>query len=355
MFNGPLLSAFRRHEMTNGKSSIFGPFFGPHGTILVGVILLVLALSCAARGAESDAQEGATSLLKTAEEALAEYRFSEAVRLYSLAAQAKSPSSEVFVGRGTAYEMLRRPLKAMEDYRKALELDPQNYRAMENLAGIYERGGKKVREAIDLYRRASRLDPRPEWKENLAVWTAMLETRREEYGATAVTLWHEGNEYLAQGDLDSAEAFFTEALKRNPNMFQAFFSRGLARRGKGDLAAAIGDFGSCLEISPAFPGGLVARALAHEAIGRREQALEDLQRAAEVDWTNAEAHFHLGRLQEERKDYDLAMESYLTALKQKPKPELRTLITRRLAAVRPKARTTQRRKPKPPVTRQQLW
>lgn len=317
--------------------------------------LLIPGMQDRSVASDVDPAPGTSSLVKAAEKALEEGRFQEALTLYNRAASAASPSATVFLGRGTAYEMLRKPRRAVKDYDKALELDPANYRAMENLAGIHERGGKKIREAIELYQKALDLDPRPEWKENLAAWIAILKTRLEEHGPSAVGLWNRGNEFLSKGDTESAEKLFTQALELNPLMFQAFFSRGLVRRKKGDLQGAIADFDQCLRSSPAFPGGLVQRALAYEEMGAEDQALEDLERAAEVDCTNAEAHFHLGRIREERKEYDLAFESYRTALKQKSKPELRSMISRRLAAVQPKARKTKQRKPGSPRKLRQLW
>ena len=50
-----------------------------------------------------------------------------------------------------AYEMMNQDQKALEDYRKTLEIDPDNFEAMENLAGIYENKGAPVTEAIKLY------------------------------------------------------------------------------------------------------------------------------------------------------------------------------------------------------------
>ncbi len=304
---------------------------------------------------ETDRGQESPSLVETAEKTLEQGQYQQALSLYNSAASASPGSARVFLGRGTVYEMLRKPQKAVKDYEKALELDAGNYRAMENLAGIHERGGKKIREAIELYRRALGLDPRPEWKENLAVWIAMLETRLEEHGPSAVQLWNRGNVSLAKGDAESAEKMFTQAIELNPLLFQAFFSRGLIRREKGDLKGAISDFDQCLKRSPSFPGGLVQRGLAYEAMGRADQALEDFKRAAELDCTNAEAHYHLGRLWEENKEYDRAFQSYRTALKQKSKPDIRSLISQRLSSVRPKVRISERAKPENAVEKKRLW
>ena len=220
--------------------------------------------------------------METAEKALEQGQYQRALSLYNTAASTSGGSARVFLGRGTVYEMLRKRQKAVKDYEKALELDAGNYRAMENLAGIHERGGKKIREAIELYSRALGLDPRPEWKENLAVWIAMLETRLEEHGPSAVQLWNRGNARLAKGDAESAEKMFTQAIELNPLLYQAFFSRGLLRRQKGDLKGAISDFDQCLKNAPSFPGGLVQRGLAYEAMGSGDQALDRLQAGREA-------------------------------------------------------------------------
>lgn len=254
-----------------------------------------------------------------------------------------------------AYEMLDLVDKAVGDYEKALELDPGNFQAMENLAGIYERGGKKIREALELYRKALTLDPRPVWKENLTVWIAMLKNRLEDASLSAVRLWNRANEEARRGKLDEAESLYSEAISVNPLMYQAYFSRGLIRLKRNDPRSAVSDFEQGLSIDPQFPGGLVFKGLAYEKMGQPGKALEILQQAAETDSRNPEAHFHLGRMLENAKEYQRALQSYQEAARFRPRPELMKLLGERTEATRMRSRSPEGKARGNPEKDRRLW
>jgi tetratricopeptide (TPR) repeat protein len=299
---------------------------------------IILVVGCpsfsAAEGQPGpDLSGGATSALNGAEQAYGEGRYRDAIRLYTEASKGISERSAAFLGRGMAHEMANQTPKAIEDYKRAIEADRENYRAMENLAGIYERGGRHISEAITLYRHALKLDPRQEWKENMAVWIAMLETRLQPQTASAVGCWHLANRKARAGRVQEAEALYTKAISLNAEMFQAYFSRGLLRRGAGNLKGAVADFEATVSISPTFRGGFVQMGLTHELMGDRVQARQDLEQAARVDPRDPEALYHLARFLEDAKELERAAQLYQEALGLRPKPELRKLITARIAGL----------------------
>jgi tetratricopeptide (TPR) repeat protein len=245
--------------------------------------------------------------------------------------------------------------KAQDDYRKALDCDPENYRAMEKLAGIYERTGKKTAEAIELYKRALELDPRPQWKELLGVSIAILQTRLNQNGTSSVTEWNKGNEELARGRLDQAQSHYSNAIQLNPEMYQAYFSRGLVRMRTQDLAGALADFEVGVRIDPRFPGGWVLKGLAHEQAGELDKARKDFASAARLDPGDPAGHYHLGRMCERDNDFQTALASYEEAVRLKPKPELLKLVLDRLSAVRARSRANEGKGPTRPREEPRLW
>ncbi|HMK33475.1 MAG TPA: tetratricopeptide repeat protein [Desulfomonilaceae bacterium] len=291
--------------------------------------MLVLCVSSVTYG-QSNSPDGTTeSSLSLADQALAEGRFQEAVRLYSKI----SDKSLGFLGSGMAHEMLNRPDMAIEDYRKAIEADSRNYRAMEKLAGMYERNGKSVAEAIGLYRRALRLDPRPEWKENLSVSIAILESRVRPAGTSAVRCWHLGNSKALGGDLKGAEAFYSRAISLNPELFQAHFSRGLVRDTLGNVEGAFADFQETVRIAPRYRGAFIQKGLLFEKFGDTAEARRNFEYATQNDSRDPEAWYHLARSLEAMQDNQQAMECYQECLSLKPKPELLKRIQERIAAL----------------------
>lgn len=331
--------------------------WGVSWSIFAALILLIGCLPFAA-GEELPVPElewGSASALSSAEQAYSERRYQDAIRLYTEASKTPSEQSAALLGRGMAHEMVNQTQKAVEDYKKAIEADRKNYRAMENLAGIYERGGRYISEAITLYQHALKLDPRPEWKENLAAWIAMLETRLQPQTSSAVGCWHLANRKAKAGDTQEAEALYTKAIKLNPAMFQAYFNRGLLRRGMGNESGAVEDFESTVRISPTFRGGFVQKGLTHDLMGNRAQARQDLEQAAKVDPRDPEALYYLARLLENANELARAAQLYLGALGLRPKPELRKLIMDRIAGLPATIKSDTKKGSSPTNDLKQLW
>ncbi len=267
-------------------------------------------------------------LVVEARKAFTEGRFQESATLLSSALKIYPATGSIYNLRGMAHEMMNQDQKAVEDYRKTLELDPDNYEAMENLGGIYENKGGPIPEAIELYKSALALDPRPAWKNCLPVWIAILETRLRPERSTAVGCWNLANRLAANGKTKEAESLYSRAIDLSPNLYQAYFSRGLIRLKTGYLKGALADFEQTGSLAPFSRGWLAHRGIVHKRMGDREKALEDFQQAITVDPTDPLAYYELATVLEENKEFEAASELYQKALKLRPDPNLRKLIER---------------------------
>ena len=323
---------------------------------LVGVTCLCFARQAACQptssAGEDDQPRFAVSL---AEKAFTEGRFGDAIGLYSDAIRLSPNDSSLYLGRGMSSEMAGKATKAAADYHKALERDPHNYRAMENLAGIYERSRKRRAKAIELYRKALALDPRPEWQENLAVWIEMLKRGSKNGPPSAVALWHRGNKEAARGKLEKAEESYSESLVLNPLLYQAHFSLGLLRAKRGDYRSAISHFDRVLEIDPRFTRALVRRGLALEALGQTQAARQDFEQATLISPREIEPYYHLGRMLEHAAEYKAALASYERALKLRPKPKVAGPIRERISKLRPVVKSARNRERKDPRRDRRPW
>lgn len=295
------------------------------------------------------------SVIAAAEQAYQEGRYQDAIRLYSLAEKQAPGSAAVYYGRALAFEMANQQRKAAEDYKRVLEADPQNFRAMENLAGLWERRGRHLQGAAELYKRAMELDPRPEWKENLEAWIAMIENRLKPPDSSAVGCWHIGNEKMLASAGEEAEYYYSRALQLNPEMFQAYFSRGLLRARNGEMNSALEDFDNAIRRHPNLRGALVQRGLLLERMGRREKAFDDFERAAKLDPRDPQAHYHVGRVLEQEGNHQGAAKCYQEALRLRPKPDLGALIKERLSALNADSRTDSKRTVRPRPDGKDLW
>jgi tetratricopeptide (TPR) repeat protein len=302
---------------------------------------------CAAESQISDLEQAATTYN--------DGRFAEAIKLYSLILKRDPNQSAALCGRGMAYEMANQPTKAEEDFRNAILSDPGNYRAMENLGSMWERSGKHLAEAAELYKRALALDQRPEWQENLKVWIAALESRAKQETQSPVGCWHRANAKAEQGDNQAAETLYAKAIALNPGMYQAYYSRGILRAKLGDLEGARRDFDEAIRIAPQSRGYFVQRALVCERMGDTRQAVQDFERAVVMDPRDPEAFFHLARMREQDGNFAQALQHYQQAMKWRPKPELLRLLQERIAAVSVRVRPDEIREQQRQDSSKDLW
>jgi tetratricopeptide (TPR) repeat protein len=332
--------------------------------ILTCIKISVVALGCSAGpvllAAPADSPptafgNGPEAVLAAGDQAYGESKFQDAVKLYTRAAKLGAAPGRAFFGRGMAHEMANQRDKAVEDYKRAIEADPGNYKAMENLAGIWERAGQHIADAIELYSRALNLDPRSEWQENLAVWIKILKTRLRPKDSSAVTCWHQGNHESLQGDLDSAKAAYSRAIALNPAMFQAYYSRGLTRMKQGDLARALKDFDEAIRLSPKLRGCLIQRGLVQEELGNKRAAMADFRRAVAVDPRDPQAFYQLGRFLEQEGNFEDALQLYQKAMLLKPKLDLQKVLLERTAAVTTARSVTRNAKPAGSKNLKKLW
>lgn len=312
-------------------------------------IVLAVALVCTASiwGTVSFSQT-LGEISASAKSAVAEGRFKDAVALYSDAIKGNANQSALYFERAAAYEMINQPQKAIEDYRKATELEPGNNAALESLAGLCERKLGRFDTALKLYRQALETAPTPETKERLRANIAILENRLQPDTSSPVRNWHLGNLSAAAGDLSKAEVFYTKAIRIDPSMFQAYFSRGLLRMKAGYIKEALKDFEETVRISPSLRGAYVQKGLAHQRLGNNEQARKDFENAALMDPRDPEALFYFAGALEEKKELQEALQKYVEAMERRPKPELKKLIQERITALGslPKADLTGSSKPK---------
>ena len=93
----------------------------------------------------------------------------------------------------------------------------------------------------------------------------------------------EGMEAFIKGDFSKSEALFSNMLDRAPNHKQALVSRGAARLNDERPGEAIDDFNRAIEMDPSYARAYHLRGLAHEKQGAFSTAIDDFGRALELD------------------------------------------------------------------------
>lgn len=270
-------------------------------------------------------------LVARAQRAFSGGSYRESLDLYSSAIKKNSSQGSLYAERGEVFEMLNQPQKAIEDYKRALQLDSSNRDAMKRLAGMFEQKSATFPEALRLYRRALSAETNPESKNQLLTSIAILQNRLQAEDASAVRCWHLGNQAALRGDYSAAESLYAKAIALDPMMFQAYYSRGLLHFKADRFAEALGDFEQTVRISPTLRGAYVQKGLANLRLGNTEAARRDFEEAARVDPRDPKALYHFAAVLEEHQDYDAAMEKCHEALGRRPEHELRKLIQEKIS------------------------
>ncbi|MFA7567702.1 MAG: tetratricopeptide repeat protein [Alkalispirochaeta sp.] len=193
---------------------------------------------------------------------LAMARYDQALVLFARAEELGFHESRLYYNRGNAYFHRGDLAPAGEEYRMALDIDPDDPASLNNLGIVEFRLGNY--EAADEYlQRAGEADRK--YGEPFLHLAAMYETMGEE-----------GFIENTEDALDLAEDALGEAIARDPAFVEAWYNRGFLRYGRGKYRAAFSDFLEAHRLQPADPDilhnlGLSALAAA-EAIDRTDGA-----------------------------------------------------------------------------------
>ncbi len=164
----------------------------------------------------------------------AEGRFDSAREtMASAAVTAATPSirAQVEAMLGELEEKAGNPSAGIPHYRKALEADPNNLTALNNLAYLLANGTDQIDEALKCAQKAKELDPNAWAVEDTIGWafyrkglydSAVIHLRnavRRE--PTAVRKYHLGMAWLRAGDQQHGRQVLDEARRMNPNLPEA--------------------------------------------------------------------------------------------------------------------------------------
>lgn len=295
-------------------------------------------------------------LIDQAEAAYDRAELSRAVSQYQQAVNMLPGSCLTHRARGLTAQIQGKLTDAIDSYQKALACDPEDYLAMEKLARIYEHRGEKIQEAAELYRKASQLHPRPNRRQDLITWASFLKNRLAGSDTSAARLWNECGEHVVRAEWERARQCYSQVITLDPASYQAFFSRASVLMEIGDHEAAIRDLDAGLKLSPIYPGGYVARGLAHEKIGNAEEAARDFELATETDGMDPSGYYHLGRTHEKKQQVGEALTCYRKALGLGPGRELVDAIQRRMTHVEKASRQSMpSERDMPGPDRKHLW
>lgn len=145
-------------------------------------------------------------------------KYQQAIDDYNKAIQLDPLFAKAYVNRGIAYSYLRRYQKALQDFSTAISLDMQNSPLYFNRGNVFK--------ALGLYERA------------IEDYTSALALNSDNVDAYN----NRGTTYLKLRKLKLAIKDFTSAIKRDPENDKAYANRGIAFERHGEYRQAINDY-----------------------------------------------------------------------------------------------------------------
>ena len=212
------------------------------------------------------------------------------VTKYTLAIQNNPNDYDAYIQRTRAYEMIEQYEKASQDLKKAIQIDPKNYKAYEELAELYceNKGFQKFDLAIQYYSKAIQvIDKNDDHLYSLYRDRALV--------------------YSANGQYEKSIADYSKCIKHDPDD-DAYIQRGLTYMTLAKYNKAFKDFNSAVAYSER------AKKKYFDFLERRGEpkrfpALSE-SRLAEAYLGRGACYFILGDRKKAVQDYTKSIQSY---------------------------------------------
>ena len=176
--------------------------------------------------------------------------------LFNHALNVTKNNYRVYNMRGVAYADLGNFKQAIEDYGRAIEIEPGYPEAYYNRGKDYTELGN-FKKAVEDYTKAIAIKP--------------------DY---AMAYNGRGNAYFDLGNQREAIADYARAIEIKPDYLDAYFNRGNTYVHLGNYQEAIRDYSRAIEIKPDYTGAYKNRGIAYMKSGNNTLAVNDLKTAA---------------------------------------------------------------------------
>jgi Tfp pilus assembly protein PilF len=180
--------------------------------------------------------------------------------------------SIAYTNLGSVYQKMGRFDKAIENYDKAITLDPNDYLAYINRGAIFDKVGQ-LDKAIENFNKAVMVNPN-----DYAVY------------------FNRGLTYDKIGNLDKAIEDFARVIALNANEYRAHNNLGILYSKAGLYERSIESFSHCIAINPKYAVAYNNRGLNYAFIGQYGKAIEDFSAAILLDRANDSAYLNRGHI-----------------------------------------------------------
>lgn len=241
-----------------------------------------------------------------------------AVTSFRAAIQGDPNFVDAYLNLGVVYYQSRMYDEALEQFQKVVELDKNNIDGFANL-GLVQNKLRRRPEAVEAFQAALAIDPNNTMvlKElgkvqyvqkdyNGAI--ASFEKCHAAGGGDASTYYYEGRSYSRAGDDAKAVAMLREAIKLEPDYYNAHFALGQIFLGQEKYSSAAASFKSALKASPGK-----AKAAYNYAVAVESENQDNI----DANVSNWEAYIRLAKKDPKEKSNLAIAEQHVSDLKER--------------------------------------
>ncbi|WP_445637231.1 Tetratricopeptide repeat protein [Nostoc sp. DSM 114161] len=192
--------------------------------------------------------------------------------------------------RGETYRLMKRYPEALQDFDRAIELDPKYDWALAHRGKTFCLM-ERYPEALEDFDRAIELNPKSDW-----------------------ALTHRGETYRSMESYPEAIEDFDRAIELNRKYEWAIANRGETYRLMKRYTEALEDFDRAIELNPKSDWALTFRGETYRLMESYPEALEDFDRAIELDPKSAWAILSRGQTYLQLKRYNEALVDFNRAI-----------------------------------------
>jgi Tfp pilus assembly protein PilF len=194
--------------------------------------------------------------------------------------------SIAYTNLGAAFANREQLNKAIENFDKAIALNPNDYLAYSNRGAAFEKMGR-LDKAIESYDRAVTLNPND--------FTAY---------------YNRGITFAGMGQLKKAIKDFEQAIALNPNNYMAHNNMGILYSRTGLYDRSIESFNHSIDLNPDYAIAYNNRGLTFSFIGQYRRAIEDFNKAILLGYNYGRVYFNRGNMYLRTGNKELAISDF---------------------------------------------
>ncbi|WP_017295660.1 serine/threonine-protein kinase [Geminocystis herdmanii] len=222
--------------------------------------------------------------------------------------------AKFYFNRAKKYKELKQYDKAIIDYTKAIELDPNYISAYYNRGDAYEELNQYEKAIID-YTKAFELVPDyTKARKLLDIYTKIIELNPND--ATAYN--NRGDAYEKFKLSEKAIIDYTKAIELDPNNANAYNNRGDAYKKLEQYEEAIIDYTKAIELDPNYTYAYNNRGLTYYYLNQYEKAIIDCTKAIELAPNYGYYYEKRAKIYEKLEQYEKAIMDYTKAIELYP-------------------------------------